>query len=88
MQMKFELMRQTRTHPRFAVVHGRAPVPPAGEITILNYEVLATHRAALARRQPRALVVDESHYCKNPHAKRTQAVRRLAEAAAAFLTPS
>ena len=28
-------------------------------------------------------MVDESHYCKNPHAKRTQAVRRLAEAVAA-----
>ena len=28
---------------------------------------------------PRALVVDESHYVKNPQAKRTQAVRRLAE---------
>jgi SNF2 family DNA or RNA helicase len=29
---------------------------------------------------PRALVVDESHYAKNPQAKRTQAVRRLAAA--------
>src|SRR3954449_72981 len=29
---------------------------------------------------PRALVVDESHYAKNPSAKRTQAVRRLAGA--------
>ncbi|MGB0098000.1 MAG: DEAD/DEAH box helicase [Solirubrobacteraceae bacterium] len=62
-----------------AVVHGRAPVPPTGEITILNYEIVAAHRAALSRRPLRALVVDESHYCKNPHAKRTQAVRRLAE---------
>jgi SNF2 family DNA or RNA helicase len=70
-------------HRSVAVVHGRAPVPPAGEITILNYEIAAAHRAALARRRPRALVVDESHYCKNPHAKRTQALRRLAEAVAA-----
>ena len=29
--------------------------------------------------RPRALVLDESHYVKNPRAKRTQAVRRLAE---------
>ena len=29
--------------------------------------------------RPRALVVDESHLCKNPQAKRTQAVRRLAD---------
>ena len=34
-------------------------------------------RDARAARAP-ALVVDESHYCKNPQAKRTQAVRRLA----------
>ena len=34
----------------------------------------------LALRRPRALVLDESHYIKNPRAKRTQAVRRLAEA--------
>jgi SWI/SNF-related matrix-associated actin-dependent regulator of chromatin subfamily A-like protein 1 len=69
-------------HRSIALVQGRAPVPPMGEITILNYEIVAAHRVALARRQPRALVVDESHYCKNPHAKRTQAVRRLAEAVA------
>jgi superfamily II DNA or RNA helicase len=67
-------------HRSIALVQGRAPIPPTGDITILNYEIVAAHRAALARRRPRALVVDESHYCKNPHAKRTQAVRRLAEA--------
>ena len=52
----------------------------SGDITILNYEIVAAHREALGRRRPRALVVDESHYCKNPQAKRTQAVRRLAGA--------
>jgi SWI/SNF-related matrix-associated actin-dependent regulator 1 of chromatin subfamily A len=58
----------------------RSPaVPPAGDITILNYEIVVAHGPALARRRPRALVVDESHYCKNPQARRTQAVRRLAE---------
>ena len=54
-------------------------VPPTAEITILNYEVVAAHRETLGRLRPRALVVDESHLCKNPQAKRTQAVRRLAE---------
>jgi SWI/SNF-related matrix-associated actin-dependent regulator of chromatin subfamily A-like protein 1 len=70
-------------HRRVAVVEGRSAVPPAGEITILNYEIVAHHREALALRRPRALVVDESHYCKNPQAKRTRAVRRLAEAVTA-----
>jgi SWI/SNF-related matrix-associated actin-dependent regulator of chromatin subfamily A-like protein 1 len=67
-------------HRSVAVVEGRSAVPPRGEITILNYEIVAAHREALTRRPPRALVVDESHYCKNPRAKRTQAVRRLAGA--------
>src|SRR4051794_12858693 len=65
-------------HRRVAVVEGRLAVPPTGEITILNYEIVAAHREALGRTKPRALVVDESHYVKNPQAKRTQAVRRLA----------
>jgi SWI/SNF-related matrix-associated actin-dependent regulator of chromatin subfamily A-like protein 1 len=69
-------------HRSVAVVEGRSAVPPREEITILNYEIVAAHREALARTRPRALVVDESHYCKNPRAKRTQAVRRLAAAVA------
>jgi superfamily II DNA or RNA helicase len=67
-------------HRSVAVIDGRPSVPPTGDITILNYEVVAAHREALARMRPRALVVDEAHYCKNPQAKRTQAVRRLATA--------
>lgn len=68
-------------HRSLAVLHGRGAVPPgAAEITILNYEIVEAHREALARRRPRALIADESHYCKNPQAKRTRSVRRLAEA--------
>ena len=67
-------------HRTLAVVEGRSAVPPRGDITILNYEIVAAHRIALSAPRPRALVIDESHYCKNPRAKRTQAVRRLAAA--------
>jgi SWI/SNF-related matrix-associated actin-dependent regulator 1 of chromatin subfamily A len=66
-------------HRSVAVVEGRVAAPPRAEILILNYELVATQREALALRRPRALVLDESHYCKNPQAKRTRAVRRLAE---------
>jgi len=66
-------------HRSVAVVEGRVAVPPRAEILILNYELVATQREALTLRRPRALVLDESHYCKNPQAKRTRAVRRLAE---------
>lgn len=67
-------------HRSVAVVEGRVAVPPRAEIVILNYELVASQRDELARRRPRALVLDESHYVKNPQAKRTRAVRRLAEA--------
>ena len=69
-------------HRGVAVVEGRVAVPPTADVTILNYEIVAAHREALGRLRPRALVVDESHLVKNPQAKRTQAVRRLAEAVA------
>ena len=67
-------------HRSVVVLEGRMAVPPTADITILNYEIVAAHREALARRRPRAIVIDESHYCKNPQAKRTHAVRRLAGA--------
>ncbi len=67
-------------HRTIALVEGRGSVPPRADITILNYEIVAAHRDELALRRPQGLVVDESHYCKNPQAKRTQAVRRLAGA--------
>ena len=79
--MKLTWEREARhwlPHRSVAVINGRVAVPPRGEITILNYEIAAAHRDALARRRPRAIVVDEAHYCKNPSAKRTQAVRTLA----------
>jgi superfamily II DNA or RNA helicase len=69
-------------HRSVAIVDGRTAVPTSAEITILNYEIVADHRSALARVKPRALVIDESHYVKNPKAKRTRAVRRLADAIA------
>jgi SWI/SNF-related matrix-associated actin-dependent regulator of chromatin subfamily A-like protein 1 len=68
-------------HRSRTVLYGRSAAVDgaAAEITIVNYELVGALRGRLARLGPRALVVDESHYCKNPQAKRTQAVRRLAE---------
>ena len=67
-------------HRTTTLLTGRGRVPPGADITILSYEGVASQREHLLRRRPRALVLDESHYCKNPRAKRTQAVRRLAHA--------
>ncbi len=66
-------------HRSVAVVSGTGTVAPAADLTIVNYDIVHAHRARLSLRKPRALVLDESHYVKNPRAKRTQAVRRLAE---------
>jgi SNF2 family DNA or RNA helicase len=62
------------------VVSGRAGAKLDADLTILNYEIVAHHRDALLRTRPKALILDEAHYCKNPRAKRTQALRRLSVA--------
>ena len=50
------------------------------DITVLNYDILDAHLDRLVEREPRALVLDESHYVKNPGAQRTKAALELAEA--------
>jgi hypothetical protein len=66
-------------HRTRAVLSGRGAAAPRADLIIVNYEIVAAHREALSRTRPQALVLDESHYCKNPRAKRTHAVRRLAQ---------
>lgn len=53
------------------------------DITVVNYDILAARERELATLTPRALVLDESHYCKNGAAKRTQAAVRVAASVAA-----
>ena len=68
-------------HRSRAVLSGREPDPVGdAEITILNYDIVQARLAGLVASGPQALVIDESHYCKNPHAKRTRAMRRLGDA--------
>jgi SNF2 family DNA or RNA helicase len=69
-------------HRSVTVLAGTGKVARAADITVLNYEIVHGHRERLALRRPKALVLDESHYVKNPRAKRTQAVRRLTDALA------
>ena len=53
---------------------------PACDVTVVNYDIVSRRLDRLVALSPRALVLDESHYCKNAAAKRTQAVQRLAAA--------
>ena len=65
-------------HRSIAVVSGTSGTIEEADITVINYEIVHAHGTRLQLRRPKALVLDESHYVKNPRAKRTQAVRRLA----------
>jgi|GEM_PF-867913 SWI/SNF-related matrix-associated actin-dependent regulator 1 of chromatin subfamily A len=56
---------------------GSAPVRASADVTVVNYDIVAARLDELCALSPRALVLDESHYCKNAAAKRTQAVQRL-----------
>jgi hypothetical protein len=67
-------------HRSLHVVIGTGKAIPRADITVLNYEIVQAHRERLAIARPKALILDESHYVKNPAAKRTRAVRKLAEA--------
>ena len=57
----------------------RAPSVGA-DITVVNYDIVAARLESLLALTPRAVVLDESHYCKSPGAKRTQAAYRLCAA--------
>jgi superfamily II DNA or RNA helicase len=50
----------------------RGPLPLA-DIVVVNYDVLDARAEAVAALEPGALVLDESHYVKNPKANRTKA---------------
>jgi SWI/SNF-related matrix-associated actin-dependent regulator of chromatin subfamily A-like protein 1 len=69
---------------RVEVVDGRAASAwteevADAEIVVLNYDILEAHSQTLGERELRALVLDESHYVKNPGARRTKATLELAE---------
>ena len=84
--MKLGWERETQRwlpHRSVTVVHGRGSGParrPRSRSSTTRSSPPTTGRSRAGARA--ALVVDESHYCKNPQAKRTQAVRRLAAAVA------
>lgn len=65
------------------------------DVYVTSYETAARdapdtnpNRSPLVALDPRALVVDECHYIKNPHAARTMAVRRLGRNVTSFVALS
>jgi SWI/SNF-related matrix-associated actin-dependent regulator of chromatin subfamily A-like protein 1 len=62
------------------MLDGNRGAVPAADLTVVNYDIVAGRLDALAALAPRAVALDESHYCKNPGAKRTQAAQQLCAA--------
>jgi len=60
------------------VVNGKNGVREA-DFVIINYDLLNKYKDILHRVPFQALIVDESHYIKNPRAQRTKAVLELAQ---------
>tara|TARA_R110002074_G_scaffold114680_1_gene245154 strand:- start:426 stop:3134 length:2709 start_codon:yes stop_codon:yes gene_type:complete len=59
---------------------GKSPVPDT-DIVIINYDLMAKQKDALALRNFNTFIFDESHYLKNAKAKRTIACMELAKPA-------
>jgi SWI/SNF-related matrix-associated actin-dependent regulator of chromatin subfamily A-like protein 1 len=62
------------------MLDGNRGTVPTVDLTVVNYDIVAGRLEALTALAPRAVALDESHYCKNPGAKRTQAAQQLCAA--------
>ena len=49
------------------------------EFKITTYQYLVLHEKEYAKWQPQVVIIDESHYLKNPTAKRSKCVKRLSK---------
>lgn len=65
-----------------STLSGRTPSSRAlgATWTIVNYDIVEPWASEIAKASPAALVLDESHYAKNPAAKRTKALITISQA--------
>ena len=60
------------------ICEGIAPgLPVKEDLIVINYDILFHWLPVLKKLRPGTVVLDECHYCQNPKAKRTRAVRAL-----------
>ena len=60
-------------------IEGRKTPPPlTADYIIIGYPNLHHHKTTLAKHGFNSLILDESHYCKNPDAQRTKAAKHIA----------
>jgi SWI/SNF-related matrix-associated actin-dependent regulator of chromatin subfamily A-like protein 1 len=62
---------------KVAILEGLTPYEVEADLLILNYDILHAWVDALPK--PRAVVLDEAHYCKSPRARRTKASIALSD---------
>ena len=60
-------------HNSATVLSGTKPYNVTASIAIINYDILPAWLAHLKRGKPSVVILDEAHYIKNSHAKRTKA---------------
>lgn len=73
-----ELRKWLGQKTRIAVLSGKYPAHSSlRDINIINYDVLGAWLPVILESRPKTVVVDESHYIKNPKALRTKAVKEL-----------
>jgi SWI/SNF-related matrix-associated actin-dependent regulator of chromatin subfamily A-like protein 1 len=48
------------------------------DLVIINYDVIKAHQESLMEVEFKAIICDESHYCKNPKSLRSKAVKKIA----------
>ena len=61
------------------VVNGIRPAPITGSLAICNYDILSRRLPDLLAFNPRAIVLDESHYLKEAKAKRSKSAKFLCQ---------
>jgi SWI/SNF-related matrix-associated actin-dependent regulator 1 of chromatin subfamily A len=64
---------------RTVMISGRKGEALEADFYVVNYDVLEARQSFLADLEARALVLDESHYCKNASAQRTKAAASLSQ---------
>jgi hypothetical protein len=62
-----------------AILEGTKPSKIDADVIVVNYEILSPWSGAIISAEPRALVLDESHYIKNPKAQRNIAAKAISE---------